>query len=359
MAPRFHDLTVSEIRRETPDAVSVLFDVPADRAADYVFDAGQYLTLRATVGGEDIRRSYSICSAPNETGLRVGVKKVEGGAFSTYVNEGLKIGDCLQVMTPEGRFVLPKTAADTVGKTYVAIAAGSGITPILSLIKTILADDDAAEVVLIYGSKKTQDILFKTEFEDLKDLYLGRLSVFHILSRESHDIPLLSGRIDGEKIKSVIGSSVDVAAVEAAFLCGPGDMIEQASQTLDGLGLERTRIKTEMFLPAGETRRPDRPSIANDAGPEQTVDVIVDGSRTSIGIQGDETIIEAAGRSGLDLPFSCKGGMCCTCRARVVEGAVDMALNYSLEPWELEAGFVLTCQSRPTKPGTIVDFDAI
>lgn len=368
MAPRFHDLTVAEIRRETPEAVSVLFDIPGSLAEDYDFDAGQYLTLRRTIGGQDVRRSYSICSAPGEAGLRVGVKKVEGGIFSTFVNDGLRIGDSLQVMTPEGRFVLPaasrevsdKTGGKTGGKTYVAIAAGSGITPILSLAKSILSGDESAEFILIYGSKTSKDILFKSEFEDLKDIYLGRLSVFHLLSRESHDIPLLSGRIDANKIKSVIGPFVRVGDVNTAFLCGPGDMIERAGAALEALGLAKERIKTEMFLPVGETRRPERHKT--DAGPgegEGTVDVIVDGSRSTIAIRADETIIDAATRSGMDLPFSCKGGMCCTCRAKVVQGSVDMAINYSLETWELEAGFVLTCQSRPTAPGTVVDYDAL
>lgn len=360
MAPRFHDLTVSEIRRETPDAVSILFDVPSSLAEDYAFDAGQYLTLRRTIGGEDVRRSYSICSAPGEAGLRVGVKKVDGGVFSTFVNEGLQIGESIQVMTPEGRFVLPEASRSLANKTYVAIAAGSGITPILSLAKSILSDDASAEFILIYGSKTSKDILFKAEFEDLKDIYLERLSVFHLLSRESHDIPLLSGRIDAEKIKSVIGPVVRVEDVNTAFLCGPGDMIERAAAALEDLGLPKERVRTEMFLPAGETRRPEprKPSSGPEAG-EQSVDVILDGSRSRIGVRADETIIDAATRSGMDLPFSCKGGMCCTCRAKVVEGSVDMALNYSLEDWELEAGFVLTCQSRPTSAGTVVDYDAL
>lgn len=360
MAPRFHDLTVREVRRETPDAVSVLFDVPEDLADAYHFDAGQYLTLRTTLDGSDIRRSYSICSAPDEGGLRVGVKKVEGGAFSTFVNEALKAGDQLQVMTPEGRFVLPTPPGAGARKTYLAIAAGSGITPILSLVKTILGNDPVAEIVLIYGNRTSKDILFKEALEDLKDVYLERLSVFHLLSRESHEIPLLTGRITGDKIRAVVGPVVKPEDIEAAFLCGPGDMTDQADTVLRELGLDADRIRSELFVPAGETRKPVRPSAAPEtAGADQSVDVILDGSRFPVQVRGDETIIDAATRMGLDLPYSCRGGMCCTCRAKVVSGAVDMAINYSLEDWELEAGFVLTCQSRPTEPGTVLDYDAI
>jgi len=359
MAPRFHELTVAEVRRETPEAVSVLFDVPETLRDAYAFDAGQYLTVRTEIGGQDMRRSYSICSAPGDPGLRIGVKKVESGTFSSFINDALQAGDRLQVMTPEGRFVLPRAPHLADRKTYVAIAAGSGITPILSLAATILSDDASAEFVLIYGNRTSQDILFKTDFEDLKDRYLGRVSVFHMLSRESHDLPLLSGRIDGSKVKSVIGPVVRPQDIEAAFLCGPGDLIDRARAALMELGIAPERIKTEMFFADGEPVRAARTASAQVGSEDSTVDVILDGARSTIAIRGGETIIDAATRSGMDLPFSCRGGMCCTCRAKVVEGAVEMALNYSLEAWELQAGFVLTCQGRPTEAGTVVDFDAI
>lgn len=359
MTPHFHRLTLEEVRRETPDAVSLAFAVPEELAETYRFRPGQYLTLRTEVDGEEMRRSYSICSGPDERELRVAIKRIEGGVFSNFANEALRPGVEIDVMTPNGRFVLPE-AED--GRVFAAFAAGSGITPIMAHMKTILKREPDSEFFLFYGNQNSRSILFREEIEDLKDRHLQRLGVYHVLSREQQDVSLLSGRIDAEKVATFMRHVVPFAEVDHFLLCGPGGLIDQTRRTLAGLGVPAEKIHVELFTPADgspTSRTRPRPAQAVEKEtPAATVELTLDGTTSSFGVLAGETIIDAASRNGLDAPYSCKGGMCCTCRARVTEGEVDMKVNYSLEPWEIESGFVLTCQSVPKTPRVAVDFDA-
>lgn len=356
-APRFHALRVRDIKREMPGAVSLSFDIPPALQAAYRFEPGQYLTLRATINGEDVRRSYSICSAPDGSPLRVAVRQVDGGVFSTWINTAVKVGDTLDVLTPTGRFGLGNAAGD--GRLHVGFAAGSGITPILSIIHGVLAREPGSEFALFYGSRTVDEILFREELEDLKDRNLGRLAVFHVLSREQQDVEILNGHLDAAKIRQVLRSAVPAEAVDHAFICGPVAMIETAEATLRELGLPGERIHTERFISSHNGVARPAPVVDATVPPAHTASIIVDGKRRDAPMAEGESVLDAAIRAGIDLPFACKGGMCSTCRARVIEGAVEMALNYSLEPWELQQGFVLTCQSHPTTAHVVVDFDSV
>ena len=348
----FHPLRLADLRRETADCVSLAFDIPPALRDAFAFAPGQYLTLRTTLAGQELRRSYSICSAPHEGELRVAVKHVPGGAFSHFANTILSQGDTIEAMVPEGRFGAP--VADG---TYVAIAAGSGITPIMSLLRSVLAGAPAARFVLLYGSRTVDEILFRTALEDLKDRHMGRLTVIHVLSREAQDIPILTGRLDAPRLRALLPLTLDPATIDHAFLCGPGGMIDDAAQVLAELGVTPDRVHTERFTPSGAPVL--RPAPAPEAAPFATATIIYDGKTNTIPMAEGEPVLEAALRAGLDLPWACRGGMCSTCRARITEGAARLEENFSLEPWELEAGFVLTCQAHPTTAHITVDFDHV
>jgi ring-1,2-phenylacetyl-CoA epoxidase subunit PaaE len=358
---KFHRLRIAEIRPETADAVTLVFEVPEELRETYRFTQGQHLTLRAEIDGEEVRRTYSICSAVGEDALRVAIKKVEGGRFSSFANADLRAGQSLEVMAPSGRFF---TALDPAkAKTYVAFAAGSGITPILSILKTVLAQEPQSRFLLFYGNKTISSILFRDELDGLKNRYLDRLSVHHVLSRKSQEIALFNGRLDAEKVAELYRGLCPVDGVDEFFVCGPGTMIQDAIATLTGLGVPQERIHFELFATADAARRLASRPLAHGRvegkGKRSEITVTLDGMRSDFALAyGDRSIIDAAIESGIDLPYSCKGGMCCTCRAKLVEGKVDMATNYGLEPWELEAGFVLTCQSRPLTDRVVLDFDA-
>jgi ring-1,2-phenylacetyl-CoA epoxidase subunit PaaE len=354
---RFHALAVADIRRETADSVSIRLAVPEALQAAFAFRPGQYLTLRATIDGEEIRRSYSICSGLDDGELRVGVRKVPGGAFSSYANENLRSGDMLDVMPPEGRF----TPSDAPGGRHVlGIAAGSGITPVLSIARSILSREPTSRVTLIYANRTSGSVMFAEEIEDLKNRHLGRFAVTLLLSREAQDVPLLSGRVTGDKLRELSQGVVDFAGVYEAFLCGPEGMVAEARTALAGLGVAAERIRSELFTPSAP-RKSFAPPPAEKAGETLArITVTVDGRRHAFDLQaGDESLIAAAERVGLELPYSCKGGMCCTCRCRVDAGAAEMTVNYSLEEWEIKAGFTLACQARPTTPELALDFDAM
>ncbi|MGE0226396.1 MAG: 1,2-phenylacetyl-CoA epoxidase subunit PaaE [Acetobacteraceae bacterium] len=352
--PRFHPLRVAVRRRVTADAVSIAFDVPDALRDEYRFTPGQYLTLRATVEGQDIRRSYSICSTPGEM-LRVAVKRIAGGLLSTWATEMLREGDMVSVMTPDGRFGLPPAIG---ARTVAAFVAGSGITPVLSIMRALLAGEAESRFFLFYGNRATDSIMFRGEIEDLKDQYVSRLSVFHVLSREQQDVPVLNGHLDAGKVRLLLRTILPVAAVDEALICGPQPMIEGLGAALRDLGLPGERVHIERFTPSVDGRPRSLP-VPRDAPPAAIVTVISEGGRGDIPVAEGETIIDAALRAGRSLPFSCKGGMCCTCRARVLEGRVDMAVNYSLEPWETAAGFVLTCQARPVTDRVVIDYDSV
>ena len=346
----FHELVISEVRPEGADAVALVFEVPQELVRAFAYVPGQYLTLRADIGGEDVRRSYSIASGPDGA-LCVGVRQVEGGLFSTYA-QGLKAGDSVRVMEPEGRFML----ADQ--QDVVLIAAGSGVTPMVSIASAAL--ERGVTVTLVYGNRDFAHVMFRSELEALKDQYMGRFTLIHVLSREEQDVPLLNGRITGEKIATMAkAGAIDLVAADGVFLCGPGEMIADVSGALIKLGVAADAIHSERFTPDGEAPKQRSKAAREVAQKGVEVEVVLDGTKKRFTVEdGDENIVAAAARQGLELPYSCKGGMCCTCRCRVTEGTSEMATNYSLEPWELEAGFTLACQTRPTSEKLVLDFDA-
>lgn len=354
---RFHPLRVTRIERETADAIAVTLQPPPHAAALFRFTPGQYLTFRRVVDGVEQRRSYSICAALDDGALRVGIKRVAGGSFSTWAVDHLKPGDVLDAMPPEGRFgLMPDPAAPP--RTILGIACGSGITPILSIASSVLAREPRSRVVLLYGNRSGADIMFRTALEELKDRHLHRFAVVHVLSREKHELENLHGRLDAARIQALLPGLVPPGAIAEAFICGPEGLPDSATAALTALGLPPEHIHVERFTPAGGAPAARRAPPPADAPPAATAAITLDGATREVPMLAGETVLEAGLRAGLDLPWSCKGGMCCTCRARVTEGAVEMAQNYSLQPWETEAGFVLTCQSRPTTPRVSVDYDA-
>jgi ring-1,2-phenylacetyl-CoA epoxidase subunit PaaE len=358
MSARFHELTVAEIVRDTPDAVAIGFAVPPELAEAFAFRPGQYLTLAAEIEGEEARRSYSICSMPGDTHLRVGVKKVADGRFSRFVNEHLAIGQSMRVMTPEGRF----TALVGGRHDYLLVAAGSGITPMLSIARTVLGHEPESTITLIYGNRSTDTIMFLEELEDLKDRHLGRFTLIHVLSREAQDVDILNGRVDGERIRLLAERGlIDPPNADGVFLCGPGAMIDDVAKALAIIGVDEDRIRFERFTPSGEApkARPASREVEEAVARGVPVEVVLDGVRRTFAVTDPaHTVLDAAHAAGIELPYSCAGGMCCTCRCRVVEGRTEMAVNFSLQPWEIEAGFTLACQSRPTSGRLVLDFDA-
>jgi ring-1,2-phenylacetyl-CoA epoxidase subunit PaaE len=356
-APRFHRLAVNDLRRETADAVSLTFAIPEALARDYAFAPGQYLTLRTTMDGEEVRRSYSICSGPDDGELRIAVKKVDGGAFSSWAADELKAGDELDVMTPTGRF--GAATVSEAAQTYVGFAAGSGITPILSIVKGVLAREPNSRFFLFYGNRSTEGVMFLEALEELKDRFLQRFSLFHVISGEEQDIPILHGRLDGEKVRVLLRSLVPAASVDHIFICGPAGMSEEVERTCREVGIADDRIHVERFVSEfGGKPRPKK-VVPPGAPPKAFASLIIDGKRREVPVAESEAILDAALRAGIDLPFACKGGMCSTCRAKLIEGEASMDVNYSLEPWELKAGFILTCQAKPVSEKVVVDYDHV
>ena len=354
--PGFHRIPIAAVRRETDDAVSLTLDVPAALRAAFAWQPGQYLTFRTTLDGEEVRRSYSICSGLDDGVLQVAVKRVADGRFSSWAHQELQPGHAIEAMPPDGRFTVPLDPAAR--RSYLGVAAGSGITPVLSILKSVLTREPGSRFVLLYGSRNTAGILFREQLEALKDRFMHRLSVVHVLSREQQDIPVLNGRLDAAKLAALLPGLFPAAPPDYALLCGPGEMIAAMSGGLLAAGLPSERILSERFSTG--TPRPPRPLPPPlNAPASATATVIADGVRTLVPITEGETLLEAALRAGLDLPYSCRGGMCSTCRARVTDGAVTMDVNYGLEPWETAAGYVLTCQSRPTTPAVTVDYDHV
>ena len=355
----FHPLKVVDIRRETADCVSVAFQVPGELADTYKFTQGQYLTFKKDINGESIRRSYSICSSPMEGELRVAIKKVDGGRFSTFANEELKVGDVLETMKPTGRFY---TALSTENKKhYVAFAAGSGITPMMSIMKTTLATEPNSHFTLFYGNRNFNSIIFREQIEDLKDRYMNRLSVYHILSGDALGSDLLTGRLDGEKCERFCTHLFDYKNVDHYFLCGPGSMIHEVKDKLVDMGVEPTRIHFELFTTPGQSAQQSaepKEKKAAGGGILCEVSIIMDGHTQQMELDSlGMPILDAALHKGLDVPYACKGAVCATCKAKVLEGEVEMEMNYSLEPDELAAGYVLTCQAHPKTKKVVVDYD--
>ena len=357
MAVHFHKLTVREIKNETPDCVSIAFDVPENLQSEFVFEQGQNITIKKEIDGEEIRRSYSICSAPFENELRVAVKKVQGGKFSTYANSILKAGDALDILPPTGKF--NSKLQTTNHKQYLAFVAGSGITPVISIIKTTLQTEPASSFTLVFGNRGRHSIIFFEELEGLKNKYLNRFNFINILSREKTDAPINSGRIDFNKLTE-LNKLVDYKNTDEFFICGPEEMIFCIKEFLEATGIEQKKIHFELFTTPGQKQSSvvNRELSVVSNGPQSKITVKLDGRcfDFDLGFNG-ENILDAALKQGADLPFACKGGVCCTCKAKLLEGEVEMDVNWGLEHEEVEQGFILTCQSHPTTEKVVVDFD--
>lgn len=372
----FHELEVSQVRRLTDNAVEVSFTVPLDLQDEYNYVAGQYVALRTTIDGTEVRRSYSICEAPTPGVIKVGVKKDLGGVFSTWVNDVLKAGDRIEVMSPQGVFTsqvamtgLNDAAAVSQAATaagehhFVAAAAGSGITPILAIAKELLKQPGTS-MDLIFANRAASEVMFLEELADLKDRYPTRLAVHHVLSREQRQAPIYSGRIDAERLEQIFTSLIDVTDVDEWFLCGPFELVQLIRDDLTRRGVSADRVRFELFSTGqpGEGAQPNRgrPVIADPAGDNYEIKFVLDGlsGEVSSPKAARESILNAALRVRPDVPFACAGGVCGTCRAKVLDGAVEMAENYALEADDVANGYVLTCQSRPTTDRVLVDYDA-
>ena len=356
----FHSLQVKKIHRETEDCVSISFHVPEELKDVFQFNQGQNLTIRKKINGEELRRNYSICTSPIDKELKVAVKKVDGGLFSTFANDELKEGDFLDVMPPTGEFYTELHPSQQ--KTYVAFAAGSGITPVLSIIKTTLLTEPKSNFTLVYGNRNKASIIFREELEALKDKFIDRFRIYHILSREKMDTPINEGRIDAEKCELLFTKLINIKTTDEFFLCGPEQMIFCIKELLEINGVSKEHIHFELFTVPGERQQ----AIANkqlpiekNEGPKASVSVKLDGITFDFDLAFDgQTILNAALDLGADLPYACKGGVSTTCKAKLQEGKVHMDANWGLEQEEVDKGFILTCQSHPLTEKLVVDFDA-
>jgi ring-1,2-phenylacetyl-CoA epoxidase subunit PaaE len=357
----FYPLTIAEAKRETAEAISLRLVVPEALRERFRFKPGQHLAVRALIDGQEQRRSYSICSGPGDGELRIAIKRIANGYFSHWANAKLAAGASLEVMPPAGRFVLPPSTGEP--RQIVAFAAGAGITPILAMLKHAMAEEPATCFTLIYGNRDPASILFRQELEDLKDRQLDRFTWLNVLSRNDEmNTPLLQGRITGEKVKTFAATLFRPAEVAHVFLCGPGSMIKETRNALLEAGVPRQRLHHEFFAPGGGAYRQAAASPAATAEPAAAAVgcaaiAILDGVRHEFLIPPGGHVVDAALAAGIRVPYSCKGGMCCTCRAKLIEGEAKMTANYSLEPWEMARGFILTCQAVPTSPRLLLDYD--
>lgn len=355
MAVHFHPLMVKEIKKETRDCISMVFEIPELLKTEFEFRQGQNITLKTNIDGEELRRSYSICSAPFENELRVAVKKVDGGKFSAYVNDNVQKGDVLMVMPPTGKF---NTTLETENKKqYVAFAAGSGITPIISIIKTTLQREAGSCFTLVYSNRNRNSIIFFEELEGLKNKYLQRFNFIHLLSREKTDVPINSGRITAEKLQALC-TLIDYNKTDDFFICGPEEMIFCVKNFLEIKGIVPTKIHFELFTTPGQKNTEVANKNTNDSSQKSKIIIKLDGRTVEFDLAFESnSILEAALQQGADLPYACKGGVCATCRAKLLQGEVTMNVNYALEPDELARGFILTCQSHPVTEMVLIDFD--
>jgi ring-1,2-phenylacetyl-CoA epoxidase subunit PaaE len=360
---KFHSLPVSNITPEAAGAVAITFQVPEDLRSGFNFKAGQFLTLRASIDGNDVRRSYSISSSQNsyvQNGtLEVGIRPVQGGVFSNWAATQLKVGDVLRVMPADGRFIVHRPRAIH----RVGFAAGSGITPILSILASTLEEQTESKFTLVYGNRRMDSVMFNEALQDLKDRYPNRLTLIHVLSRQAQEVPLLEGRIDEAKVKEIVSSLLPAASMDEVFICGPEAMIEATEKALLEVGVPARNIRTERFTsPTLEALPADaRKQVVLGHAPESKGDValtvVLDGKKHQMQMSTTDKILDVALAAGLDLPYSCKGGVCCTCRAKVMQGSVVMEKNFTLEKWEAEQGFVLSCQAKPTSKEVVMSFD--
>lgn len=355
---RFHPLKVTHIRRETRDAVVVTLSPRDEDRALFDFTQGQYLTFRRDFDGEELRRSYSICAGKDEGFLQVGIKRVDGGTFSTWANENLKPGDEIEAMPPMGKFYTP--IEPEVVKNYLGFAGGSGITPVLSIIKTVLAQEPNSTFTLVYSNRQINTIMFREELEDLKNTYLGRFSVIHVLESEAQDIDLFTGRIDADKMTALFKGWIDPTKITTAFICGPEPMMLTIAQSLRDHGLDDSQIKFELFASSqpGRAKKRAVSTAQTQSGEVTEATVTLDGSTRTFSMARDgETILDAAIKANIDAPYSCKAGVCSTCRCKVLEGEVEMEINHALEDYEVRAGYVLSCQAIPLTTKVVVTYD--
>ena len=355
---RFHPLKVTDVQRETRDAVVVTLAPRDEDKALFDFTQGQYLTFRRDFDGEELRRSYSVCAGRGEGVLKVGIKRVDGGTFSTWANENLRPGDEIDAMPPMGKFFTP--IEPDANKEYLGFAGGSGITPVLSIIKTVLADEPASRFTLVYANRAISSIMFREELEDLKNTYLGRFSVIHVLEQEGQEIDLFTGRIGAEKMKALFSHWLDAKAVDTAFICGPEPMMLAIAASLREHGLSDAQIKFELFASGqpGRAKAKAVSAVAVAPGTGVQTTVTLDGATRSFEMpRSGQTILDAAIAAQMDAPYSCKAGVCSTCRCKVLEGEVEMAINHALEDYEVRAGYVLSCQSTPLTDRVVVTFD--
>lgn len=372
----FNTLTVSGVRKLTKDAVEVTFAVPDELVADYDYLPGQYVALRAQIDGQEVRRSYSICAEPTPGEIRVAIKRDFGGIFSNWANDTLAPGVQIDVMNPQGAFVsksnitglndpekIAKDAAAAGGEHMVAFAAGSGITPIIAIARTVLKASATSTFDLVYANKSAMDVMFAEEIGDLKDRYPTRFAVHHVLSREQRINPMMSGRIDDERLNALLDHVIQVNRADEWFLCGPFELVQLCRDTLAERGVKEDDVRFELFT----TGKPENPAgqqgravEADPSGANYSISFNLDGTSSSVEspVSASETILNAALRVRADVPFACAGGVCGTCRAKVVSGDVEMDENYALEKEEVEAGYILTCQTRPCSDAVTVDFDA-
>lgn len=363
---RFHPLAVGEVRRLTADSIEVTFEVPDELAGEYDYAPGQYLALRKELNGRELRRSYSICAAPVPGELRVAIKRDLGGEFSTWANESLTAGTVIDVMSPQGTFttqLVPASGEHGTDRHYAAIVAGSGITPVMSLARSLLAASPHTRFSLVYSNRTAQDVMFLEELAELKDRYPSRFALYHVLTRERRVSDVFSGRLDAERLQTFLEHLVRPRDVDEWFICGPFELVQLVRDTLEEAGVDRRHVRFELFT----TDRPDRPEgqhgrpvVVDESEGVHTINFTLDGVSATVttALNSRETILNAALRVRSDVPFACAGGVCGTCRARLVEGTVDMDENYALEPEELERGYVLTCQSHPTSEAVTVNYDS-
>jgi len=352
----FHSLRIASVRHETRDTLVLDFAVPPELTESFRFTQGQHLTLRAVIDGEELRRSYSICAAVQDESLQVAIKKVQGGVFSSWATATLEAGMTLDVMPPAGHFYVPLAAAQH--KHYLGFAAGSGITPIFSLIKTTLLAEPHSRFTLVYGNRASSTVIFREALADLKDRFLGRLSLLYIMSREQQDVPLFNGRIDAEKCSTLLRHWIAIDEIDTAFICGPEQMMRDVSDTLAAHGMPRSAIKAELFAASLPTGRQRSRQTATTSTGHCAVTVVIDGQHFSFIMEKDkESVLDAGLRQGIDMRYACKGGVCSTCRCKVLSGTVDMDANYALEDYEIARGFVLSCQAFPATDTLQLDFD--
>ncbi|MDN5787811.1 1,2-phenylacetyl-CoA epoxidase subunit PaaE [Pseudorhodobacter sp.] len=352
---RFHKLSVVDVRKTTKDAVIVTLRPENGKA--FSFTQGQYLTFRREFDGVELRRSYSICAGRNDGFMQVGIKRIEGGAFSTWANEELKVGTTLEAMPPMGSFHTPLEPAHA--RHYLAFAGGSGITPILSILRTVLAEEPKSQFTLVYANSGVNSIMFREELEDLKNCYMARLSIIHILKSDAQDIDLFTGRLDAGKCRALFANWIDVGSVDTAFICGPEPMMLTIAASLRDHGLTDAQIKFELFASAQQVKltRKAVSHKAQDQAESAEVTVTLDGTARSFSMDKHGSILEAALANAIDAPFACKAGVCSTCRCRVLEGEVEMIANHALEDYEVERGYILSCQAYPVTDRVIVDYD--